>query len=110
MGMIVLTQLATDLSVFATSALLNSMMDQSPMTGPSSGSGQFPRCSSCNETDRVSCLCNRWLDGCGCGNRWCLWWGWGWGGCGGGDCGGNGGGDGGGGLERDREKRSKNVI
>ncbi|XP_076916320.1 uncharacterized protein LOC143575980 [Bidens hawaiensis] len=58
MGPVVLTQVATGLSVLAGAALLKSMM------GPgSSGSGQFPRCSSCNGTGRVSCFCNRWSDG-----------------------------------------------
>ncbi|KAD7116431.1 hypothetical protein E3N88_03699 [Mikania micrantha] len=63
MGPIVLTQIATGISVLAGAALLKSVMDQNPMMGPGSGSGQFPRCSSCNGTGRVSCLCNRWSDG-----------------------------------------------
>ncbi|XP_076928682.1 uncharacterized protein LOC143596918 [Bidens hawaiensis] len=70
MGPIVLTQLATGLSVIAGAALLKSVMDHNPMMGPGSGSGQFPRCSSCNGTGRVSCLCNRWSDGDG-GCRTC---------------------------------------
>ncbi|XP_057484914.1 uncharacterized protein LOC130771316 [Actinidia eriantha] len=60
MGAIVLTQLATGLSVLAGAALLKSAMDQRPtMMGPT----QFPRCPSCNGTGRVSCLCSRWSDG-----------------------------------------------
>ncbi|KAM0055099.1 hypothetical protein Hdeb2414_s0006g00202161 [Helianthus debilis subsp. tardiflorus] len=54
--------LATGLSVLAGAALLKSVMDQNPMMSPGSGSGQFPRCSSCNGKGRVSCLCNRWSD------------------------------------------------
>ncbi|KAG2706611.1 hypothetical protein I3843_05G099500 [Carya illinoinensis] len=57
MGPIVLTQLATGLSVLAGAALVKSVMDQNPMAGP------FPRCASCNGTGRVSCLCSRWSDG-----------------------------------------------
>ena len=52
MGPIVLTQLATGLSVLAGAAL----MDQRPMMGPI----QCPRC---NGTGPVACLCNRWSDG-----------------------------------------------
>ncbi|MFS8016829.1 hypothetical protein Hanom_Chr15g01373121 [Helianthus anomalus] len=52
-------EVATGLSVLAGAALLKSVMDQNPMMSPGSGSGQFPRCSSCNGTGRVSCLCNR---------------------------------------------------
>ncbi|KAK9074617.1 hypothetical protein SSX86_007215 [Deinandra increscens subsp. villosa] len=59
MGPIVLTQIATGLSVLAGAALLKSAMDQNPMMG----SGQGPRCASCNGTGRVSCFCNRWSDG-----------------------------------------------
>ncbi|KAJ0711390.1 hypothetical protein HanOQP8_Chr09g0323331 [Helianthus annuus] len=55
----ILTQVATGLSVLAGAALLKSVMDQNLMMSPGSGSGQFPRCSSCNGTGRVSCLCNR---------------------------------------------------
>nr|XP_043626486.1 uncharacterized protein LOC122597955 [Erigeron canadensis] len=54
-----ITQIATGLSVLAGAALLKSVMDQNPMMG----SGFGPRCSSCNGTGRVSCLCNRWSDG-----------------------------------------------
>ena len=57
MSPIVLTQLATGLSVLAGAVLVKSVMDQKPMAGP------FPRCSSCNGTGRVSCLCSRWSDG-----------------------------------------------
>ncbi|KAF5741167.1 hypothetical protein HS088_TW10G00162 [Tripterygium wilfordii] len=61
-GPIVLTQLATGLSMLAGAALVKSVMDQKPMAG------QFPRCPSCNGTGRVTCLCNRWSDGdAGCG-------------------------------------------
>ncbi|KAJ0925521.1 hypothetical protein HanRHA438_Chr04g0160641 [Helianthus annuus] len=59
----ILTQLATGLSMLAGAALLKSVMDKNPMMSPGSGSGQFSRCSSCNGTGRVSCLCNRWSDG-----------------------------------------------
>lgn len=61
MGPIVLTQLATGLSVLAGAVLVKSVMDSNPksMFGP----GQFPRCSSCNGTGRVACLCSRWSDG-----------------------------------------------
>ncbi|KAF4404783.1 hypothetical protein G4B88_006169 [Cannabis sativa] len=59
MGPIVLTQLATGLSVLAGAALVKSVMDQNnPMAG-----GSFPRCPSCNGTGRVSCFCSRWSDG-----------------------------------------------
>ncbi|KAK3443336.1 uncharacterized protein LOC120290308 [Eucalyptus grandis] len=57
MGPIVLTQLATGLSVLAGAALVKSVMDQKPMAGP------FPRCPSCNGTGRVACMCSRWSDG-----------------------------------------------
>ncbi|GMY26530.1 Chaperone protein dnaJ-like protein [Fagus crenata] len=57
MGPIVLTQLATGLSVLAGAALVKSVMDQKTMAGP------FPRCPSCNGTGRVACLCSRWSDG-----------------------------------------------
>ncbi|KAL7604568.1 uncharacterized protein LOC111889867 [Lactuca sativa] len=63
MGPIVLTQIATGLSVLAGAALLKSVMDRNPMMGPGSDSGSGQRCSSCNGTGRVSCLCNRWSDG-----------------------------------------------
>ncbi|CAN4077286.1 unnamed protein product [Withania somnifera] len=59
MGPIVLTQLG--LSVLAGAALFKSVMDQKTMMGP--GSGQYPRCSSCNGTGRVACMCSRWSDG-----------------------------------------------
>ncbi|CAL5338141.1 unnamed protein product [Camellia sinensis] len=59
MGPIVLTQLATGLSVLAGAALVKSVMDQNPMMGPT----QSPRCPSCNGTGRVACLCYRWSDG-----------------------------------------------
>ncbi|GMN49243.1 hypothetical protein TIFTF001_018407 [Ficus carica] len=57
MGPIVLTQVATGLSVLAGAVLVKSVMDQKPMAGP------FPRCLSCNGTGRVTCLCSRWSDG-----------------------------------------------
>ncbi|PSS28584.1 Protein kinase C delta type like [Actinidia chinensis var. chinensis] len=56
MGPIVLTQLATGLSVLAGAALVKSLMDQRPMMGPT-------HCPRCNGTGRVACLCNRWSDG-----------------------------------------------
>ncbi|PHT34520.1 hypothetical protein CQW23_26320 [Capsicum baccatum] len=59
MGPIVLTQLG--LSVLAGAALVKSVIDQKTMMG--SGTGQFPRCPSCNGTGRVSCMCSRWSDG-----------------------------------------------
>ncbi|CAI9775294.1 unnamed protein product [Fraxinus pennsylvanica] len=59
MSPIVLTQLATGLSVLAGAVLVKSVMDQNPMMGP----GQMPRCHSCNGTGRVSCMCTRWSDG-----------------------------------------------
>ncbi|KAL6969266.1 hypothetical protein U1Q18_028990 [Sarracenia purpurea var. burkii] len=59
MSPIVLTQLATGLSVLAGAVLVKSVMDQKPMMGPT----QFPRCASCNGTGRVACLCSRWSDG-----------------------------------------------
>ncbi|GJY61442.1 hypothetical protein Tco_0462099 [Tanacetum coccineum] len=63
MGPIVITQIATGLSVLAGAALLKSVMDQNPMMGPGSGSGSGQKCLSCNGTGRVSCMCNRWSDG-----------------------------------------------
>uniref|UniRef100_A0A2C9USM5 Uncharacterized protein n=1 Tax=Manihot esculenta TaxID=3983 RepID=A0A2C9USM5_MANES len=45
MGPIVLTQLATGLSVLAGAVLVKSVMDQKPMAGP------FQRCPTCNGTD-----------------------------------------------------------
>ncbi|EXB81983.1 hypothetical protein L484_001360 [Morus notabilis] len=54
---IVLTQVATGLSVLVGAVLVKSVMDQKPMAGP------FPRCPSCNGTGRVTCLCSRWSDG-----------------------------------------------
>ncbi|XP_027343683.1 uncharacterized protein LOC113856169 [Abrus precatorius] len=56
MGPIVLTQLATGLSVLAGAVLVKSVMDHNPMAKP------FPRCSTCNGTGRVTCLCSRWSD------------------------------------------------
>ncbi|XP_057542078.1 uncharacterized protein LOC130820642 [Amaranthus tricolor] len=62
MGPLVLTQLATGLSVIAGAALVKSMMDQKPMSGP------LPRCPTCKGSGRVSCICSRWSDGdVGCG-------------------------------------------
>ncbi|CAA2970039.1 Heat shock, cysteine-rich domain containing [Olea europaea subsp. europaea] len=51
MGLIVLTQLATGLSVLAGAVLVKSVMEQKPMMGP----GRMPRCPSCNGTGRVTC-------------------------------------------------------
>ncbi|CAA2970040.1 Heat shock, cysteine-rich domain containing [Olea europaea subsp. europaea] len=59
MGLIVLTQLATGLSVLAGAVLVKSVMEQKPMMGP----GRMPRCPSCNGTGRVTCRCTRWSDG-----------------------------------------------
>ncbi|XP_057776968.1 uncharacterized protein LOC130995628 [Salvia miltiorrhiza] len=68
MGPIVLTQLATGLSVLAGAVLVKQVMDQNPMMG----SGRINRCSTCNGTGRVTCLCTRWSDGdYGC--RACAW-------------------------------------
>ncbi|KAK4786485.1 hypothetical protein SAY86_003174 [Trapa natans] len=55
MGPIVLTQLG--LSMLAGAVLVKSVLDQKPMAGP------FQRCSTCNGTGRVACLCSRWSDG-----------------------------------------------
>ncbi|XP_074329359.1 uncharacterized protein LOC141666988 [Apium graveolens] len=53
----VLSQLATGLSVLAGAALVKSVVEQSnPMA-------EFPRCPSCNGSGRVSCFCCRWSDG-----------------------------------------------
>lgn len=52
-----LSQLATGLSVLAGAVLVKSVMDQKPMAGP------FTRCPTCNGTGRVTCLCSRWSDG-----------------------------------------------
>ncbi|PIN13994.1 hypothetical protein CDL12_13374 [Handroanthus impetiginosus] len=59
MGPIVLTQLATGLSVLAGAVIVKRVMDQNPMMGP----GRAPRCPRCNGTGRVTCLCTRWSDG-----------------------------------------------
>ncbi|KAI3452591.1 hypothetical protein Pfo_009255 [Paulownia fortunei] len=59
MGPIVLTQLATGLSVLAGAVLVKQVMDQSSMMG----SGRGPRCPSCNGAGRVTCFCKRWSDG-----------------------------------------------
>ncbi|XP_057748241.1 uncharacterized protein LOC130967410 isoform X2 [Arachis stenosperma] len=59
MGPIVLTQLATGLSVLAGAVLVKSVMDNNPNTM----AGSFPRCPSCNGTGRVTCICSRWSDG-----------------------------------------------
>ncbi|GMJ08191.1 hypothetical protein like AT5G43260 [Hibiscus trionum] len=53
----VLTQVATGLSVLAGAVLVKSVMDQNPMAGP------FQRCSTCNGTGRIACICSRWSDG-----------------------------------------------
>ncbi|KAL2343310.1 hypothetical protein Fmac_004595 [Flemingia macrophylla] len=50
-------QVEIGLSMLAGAVLVKSMMDQKPMVGP------FPRCPTCNGTDRVTCLCSRWSDG-----------------------------------------------
>lgn len=57
MGPMLLSQLATGLSVLAGAVLVKSVMDQKPMAGP------FTRCPTCNGTGRVTCLCSRWSDG-----------------------------------------------
>ncbi|KAL2899604.1 Chaperone protein DnaJ [Bienertia sinuspersici] len=57
MGPLILTQLATGLSVIAGAAIVKPVMDQNPMVGP------FPRCPSCNGSGRISCFCSRWSDG-----------------------------------------------
>ncbi len=57
MGPVILTQVATGLSVLAGAAIVKSFVDQKPMAGP------FPRCPTCNGTGRVTCLCYRWSDG-----------------------------------------------
>ncbi|KAK7359375.1 hypothetical protein VNO77_01333 [Canavalia gladiata] len=56
MGPIVITQLATGLSVLAGAVLVKSVMEQNPMAKHS------PRCASCNGTGRVTCFCTRWSD------------------------------------------------
>ncbi|KAI8527946.1 hypothetical protein RHMOL_Rhmol12G0113500 [Rhododendron molle] len=61
MSPIVLTQLATGLSVLAGAVLVKSVIDQNPMMG--GGPTQFPRCPSCNGSGLVACLCSRWSDG-----------------------------------------------
>ncbi|KAK1406050.1 hypothetical protein QVD17_42247 [Tagetes erecta] len=62
MGPIVLSQIATGVSVLAGAALLKSAMDN--INSPMMGSGSISsRCSSCKGTGRVSCVCNRWSDG-----------------------------------------------
>ncbi|KAL3655981.1 hypothetical protein CASFOL_000377 [Castilleja foliolosa] len=55
MGPIVLTQLATGLSVLAGAVFVKQIMDQNSMMGP--------RCHRCNGTGRVTCSCTRWSDG-----------------------------------------------
>ncbi|XP_010442050.1 PREDICTED: uncharacterized protein LOC104760628 [Camelina sativa] len=59
MSPIVITQLATGISVLAGAVFIKSVMDQKPMAG----GGQFPRCPTCNGTGRVACFCSRWSDG-----------------------------------------------
>ncbi|XP_010530545.1 PREDICTED: uncharacterized protein LOC104807129 [Tarenaya hassleriana] len=67
MGPVVLSQLATGLSVLAGAAMVKSVMDQKPMSGPGLG-GSSQRCPTCNGTGLVACLCSRWSDGdVGCG-------------------------------------------
>ncbi|GJT98352.1 hypothetical protein Tco_1093870 [Tanacetum coccineum] len=61
MGPIILTQLATGISMLAGEAVVKSVMDQCNMVGP--GSDRFPKCACCNGSGRVNCLCNRWSDG-----------------------------------------------
>ncbi|XP_057737592.1 uncharacterized protein LOC130954835 [Arachis stenosperma] len=60
MGPIVLSQLATGLSVLAGAVIVRSVMDmdQKPMVGP----GSNPRCQTCNGMGRVTCICTRWSD------------------------------------------------
>lgn len=53
----VLSQVATGLSVLAGAVLVKSVMDHKTMAGP------FPRCPTCNGTGRVTCMCSRWSDG-----------------------------------------------
>ena len=54
----VISQVATGVSVLAGAVLVMSLLDQKkPMAGP------FPRCPSCNGSGRVTCLCSRWSDG-----------------------------------------------
>ncbi|CAI0393106.1 unnamed protein product [Linum tenue] len=55
---VVVTQLATGLSVLAGAVMAKSLLEDKPMSGPFQ-----PRCPSCNGTGRVSCLCSRWSDG-----------------------------------------------
>ncbi|MED6172498.1 hypothetical protein PIB30_050644 [Stylosanthes scabra] len=58
MAPIVLSQLATGLSVLAGAIIVRSVMDQNPMAGP----GSIPRYPTCNGTDTVTYLCVRWSD------------------------------------------------
>nr|GEY96446.1 protein SSUH2 homolog [Tanacetum cinerariifolium]GEY96449.1 protein SSUH2 homolog [Tanacetum cinerariifolium] len=52
--------------MLAGAAVVKSVLDQYNMMGPVSD--RFPKCTRCNGSGRVSCLCNRWSDGDrGCG-------------------------------------------
>ncbi|PIM97059.1 hypothetical protein CDL12_30478 [Handroanthus impetiginosus] len=61
MSPVVLTQLATGLSVLAGAVLIKRSMDENSMMGM--GPGGSPRCPTCNGSGRVKCLCKRWSDG-----------------------------------------------
>ncbi|XP_073031470.1 uncharacterized protein [Primulina eburnea] len=61
MGPIVITQLATGLSVLAGAVVVKQVIDQ--IQNPMMGSGRGPRCPRCNGSGRVSCICSRWSDG-----------------------------------------------
>ncbi|XP_019438304.1 PREDICTED: uncharacterized protein LOC109344129 [Lupinus angustifolius] len=56
MGPMVLTQLATGLTVLAGAVIVKSFIDNKPMAG------SFIRCPTCNGTGRVTCFCSRWSD------------------------------------------------
>ncbi|XP_078156404.1 chaperone protein dnaJ-like protein [Carex rostrata] len=62
MGPIVLaSQLVTGIGVIAGAMIVKTAMDQTGMNPMSSSSR--PRCSTCNGTGRITCLCTRWSDG-----------------------------------------------
>ncbi|CAK9312443.1 unnamed protein product [Citrullus colocynthis] len=58
MDPIALSQLATGLSVLAGAVVVKSVIEQKLPTA-----GTMPRCSTCNGSGRVTCLCARWSDG-----------------------------------------------
>ncbi|KAH6777499.1 chaperone protein dnaJ-like protein [Perilla frutescens var. hirtella] len=58
MDPIVLTQVATGLSVLAGAVIVKQVMNETSMMG----SGRATRCPSCNGSGRVKCLCSRWSD------------------------------------------------